>query len=397
MNRKITFVFALILACQACQERAIPATKAACENTTSFAINATHPKADLLQSKLDEYVALGLPGASILYADSSGIWMGTSGMADLENNIKMESCHINKLGSVTKMMVGSLLWLMIQDGLLAIDDPISMHIPEVAERIPNGSEITVKMLVNHSSGIADIARDVGFNLAVVNDFARSWTSEEIIEFIEDNEPTNLPGQAVHYSNTNTMLTSLILEAVGGRPHADLLQERIFDPLGMTETIYFDFSGSFSSEHLAQGYLDFNNDGGSIQNITDLNPGNGNGYTGVYSTVADMYVFMKALMVDQSIITPENLDQLQASLLLAESGSFYSSSFGIHSEYINSLEEGVEAFGHSGGDIGYSANLNYFPNSGAIYAGSYNYGTNLPTALGDQVNNMRKELLSIAAQ
>jgi len=66
--------------------------------------------------------------------------------------------------------MGTLIWQLIQDGLLQIDDPINKYIPEVADKIENGNEITLAMLINHSSGVYDIAGDLGFNLVVVNDF-----------------------------------------------------------------------------------------------------------------------------------------------------------------------------------------------------------------------------------
>ena len=66
-----------------------------------------------------------------------------------------------------------------------------------------------------------------------------------------------------------------------------MEEHIFEPLGMDQTVYYDYAEDFPYKNLAQGYVDFNNDGNSIENISNLNPGSGNGFTGVYSTVADL--------------------------------------------------------------------------------------------------------------
>ena len=65
---------------------------------------------------------------------------------------------------------------------------------------------------------------------------------------------------------------------------------------MNNTVYYDYSEEFPLGNLAQGYVDFHNDGGNIQNISDLNPGSGNGYTGLYSNAEDMYLFAKALLL-----------------------------------------------------------------------------------------------------
>lgn len=386
----------LLLLFSTCKESFIPPTSP-CVAQEDIIINPAHPKAAALQAKIDEYIGKGLPGITLLISDDDGVWFNAGGFADLENRVPLNPCHISKLGSVTKMMLGTLVWQLIQEGVLGIDDPISQYIPGVAEQITNGSEITLAMLLNHSSGIYDVAGDLDFNLAVINDFSRSWTEEEILPFLENKPATHAPGTAVKYSNSNTMLVGMVLDAAAGKPHSQLLQERLYGPLGMNNTVYYDYAESFPYLHLAQGYLDFNNDGKAIQNISNLNPGSGNGYTGVYSTVTDLYRFMKALLRDRQLTSDENLDRIFDSMRLAESGSFRSSLGAIHDEYLDMLSDTTPAYGHTGGDIGYSANLSYLPHNNTIFAATYNYGTNLETALGNELRQLRDELYVILAQ
>lgn len=374
----------------------IPETIACTENYP-FELNASHPKGAAIQATMDKYIRLGLPGMTILISDDDGIWVASAGFADLENQIPMQPCHINKLGSITKMMMGTLIWQYISEGKLSLNEPIQTYIPEVSARITNGSEITLGMLLNHTSGIADIGGDLNFNLAVVNDFTYSWTAEEILEFIADKPATHAPGTALRYSNTNTMLEGMILDAVTGRPHRELLQERIFDRLGMNQTVYYNYSQAFPYENIAQGYLDFHNDGGDIQNISLLNPGSGNGYTGVYSTVSDLYRFMNALLREKTLTSPENLEYIFDNFFYFEGQSWASSYGAIHDEYREVLPDSIHTYGHTGGDIGYSANLNYFPHNNTIFAATYNYGTNLPSPLGDALRELRKELFLIMAE
>ena len=395
MKRNLFFPLLLCLLLS-CQQAFIPTTNS-CTPDNRLATVSNHPKTAALQAKMDEYLAKGLPGMTFLISTDEGIWINSGGFADLETQLPMQPCHINKLGSVTKMMIGTLVWLLIQDGVLDIDDPISQHIPEVAEKLPYGDQITLAMLVNHSSGIYDVAGDLTYNLAVLNDFTKSWTSDEILTYLEGKEPTHEPGTQVKYSNSNTMLVGLVIEAATGRTHTDLLQERIFDLLGMTHTVYYDYSSEFPKPYLAQGYLDFNNDGGSIQNISDLNPGSGNGFTGVYSTVTDLYLFLNALLREKTLISPENLERIFASMQFETSGRWRSSIGAIHDEYRDVLEEGIHAYGHAGGDIGYSSNLSYFPHNNAIFAATYNYGTNLRSDLGKELSDLRKELIAIMAE
>ncbi|MGB0864209.1 MAG: serine hydrolase domain-containing protein [Saprospiraceae bacterium] len=389
-------ILTFILVISSCKDSLIAPT-VVCTEDANITVNSSHPKAAALQAKMDEFIGKGIPGITVLIADDNGIWTNSAGYADIENDIKMQPCHLNKLGSITKMMVGTLAWQLIQEGLLSIDEPIKTYIPDIASEITNGDKITFGMLLNHTSGIYDVAGDLNFNLAVVNDFSYSWSSEEILELMTNKPATDEPGATVSYSNSNTMIEALIIEAVTGKKHGELLTERILKPLGMNSTVYYDYSDDFPMDRLAQGYLDFNNDGGQIQNISALNPGSGNGYTGVYSTVADLYRFMKALMVDKSLITQESLDTIFASFRLASGGTWMSSVGGIHNEFRTVLSEEKPSYGHGGGDIGYSANLNYLPHNNTIFAGTYNYGTNLRTALREEIGNLQVELMEIIAE
>ena len=362
-----------------------------CVADSEIVSSPNHPKGADAQAIIDKYVAKGIPGVSVLIHDNNGFWIGSGGYADLENQIRMQPCHINKLGSITKLMVGTLVWQLIQDEKLEIDDLISTYIPEVTAKIEHGEAITLAMLLNHSAGVYDIARDLNYNLAVVNDMTKSWTADEVAKFFEGKAATHYPGTAIRYSNSNTLLISMVIEAVTGRQHGELLKERIFDPLGMDHTVYYDYGEDFPFDHLAQGYLDFNNDQGDIQNISNLNPGSGNGFTGVYSTVTDLYRFMHALMVEKRLTTQENLDRIFASSQFAPGNGWKSSIGAIHDEFRASFPPEIHAYGHAGGDIGYSANLTFFPHNNSIFAASYNYGTNLPSAMAEVLRDLRVEL------
>ena len=387
---------ALLALLMACKPSGIAPT-AMCSKNQGISISTDHPKAAALQAKIDEYIAKGIPGITLLISDEDGTWISSGGYADIENGILMEPCHINKLGSVTKMMMGTLVWMLIEEGKLSIDDPMSKYIPEVSSRITHGDQITLAMLLSHSSGVYDIARDLGFMVAVMNDFARSWSAEEILKYLEGKPSSFAPGTDRSYSNSNTILISMIIEAATGRKHADLLQERIFTPLGMEKTVYYDYSEPFPFEHLAQGYLDFNNDGNSIENISNLNPGSGNGFTGVYSTVVDMYRYAKALAVDYSLISEDNLELILKSMGAIGDGSWQSSIGAIHDEYKYLFSDNQHAYGHAGGDIGYSANLSFLPHNKTIFAATYNYGTNLRTSLGRVQRDLVNDLYRIVGQ
>lgn len=370
-----------------------------CTNDNSIVINPIHPKGAKIQAIVDKYIDLGIPGANVLINDDDGFWISSGGYADIANNIEMEACYITKLGSITKMMFGTLTWLQVQEGKININDPISNYIPDVAGRITNGREITVAMLLNHTSGIYDVVKDLNFNLAMMNDFSKSWSSEELLKYIENKPALFEPGEKVKYCNSNTLIEALILEEVTGKTQLELLQEYIFNPLGMENTVYYNYSTEFPKSNLAQGYIDFYNEGGSIQNISNLNPGSGNGYTGVYSTVSDLYKYMNALLREKELINPTNLDEIFNSFrpLITDEQNFNTSIGAIHDDKRSVLPTNIHAYGHEGDDVGYCANLDYFPHNNTIFAATYNYGRGLPTELGDLLDEFRNELFLVMAE
>ena len=389
MKKLIYLLSILILV--SCSKHFIAPTEICVDNPDFLQSSINHPKSNAFKNILDKYTADGLPGVTLLIDDSNGVWTGASGFADIENNIKMQPCHILKPGSVTKMIIGNVMWQLQEEGKVNIEDPIANYLPDLAANITNGDQITIKMLLNHTSGIYPIARDLDYNLAVVNDFTRSWSSEEIIQYFSNKPATNLPGEKFYYSNTNTLISELIIESVTNEPLETTLTEKVFAPLGMNNTVYYDYSEEFPLSNLAQGYVDFHNDGGNIQNISDLNPGSGNGYTGLYSNAEDMYLFAKALFIDHSLISENSLNEILDSFFYSESRNSASSSGAIHRQDIELFGDSIMAYGHSGGDIGYAAHVTFIENSETIIVINYNYGTQFWTPMGDLINNLKEEI------
>ena len=389
MKKLIYLLYILILV--SCSKHFIAPTEICVDNPEFLQSTLAHPKREAFQVVLDQYISNGIPGVTLLVADSHGVWTGAAGYADIENNILMQPSHILKPGSVTKMIIGNVMWQLQEEGQVNIKDPISNYVPELAANITYGDQITIKMLLNHTSGIYPIARDLNYNLAVVNDFTRDWSSEEIIQYFTNKPATNLPGEKFYYSNTNTLISELIIESITNEPLETTLTEKVFAPLGMNNTVYYDYSEEFPLSNLAQGYVDFHNDGGNIQNISDLNPGSGNGYTGLYSNAEDMHLFAKALFIDHSLISESSLNEILDSFFYSESGNSASSAGAIHRQDIEFFGDSIIAYGHSGGDIGYAAHVTFIENSETIIVINYNYGTQFWTPMGDLINNLKEEI------
>lgn len=354
--------FALLVSCQKDIKRTIDIQ---CDNVYS---NPSHPKNNLYQGIINKYVAEGLPGISLLIEDSNGLWCSSAGYANLEDQIKFTPCHISKAASITKMLVGTLTMKLKEEGVLNLDDPIVKYIDrDILDKIDKGPTATIRQLMNHTTGIFDVITSSKFYLAVLNNPNKQWSQEELLKFVygEDAYVLNNPYPA-YYSNTNTLLLSMCIEKATGRKHNELLREKILEPLGMTSTFYQGREQIPTSA--AQGYYDLHNNN-TIVNVSNLVTGSGNGYGGIYSNVFDLYHFLQELFVKKSIVSAETLDEMQT--FVQEDTDFYIG-YGIIKKFTKKAAYGI---GHTGRDLGYSANAFYFPEKGYTMVFFVNYGTN----------------------
>ena len=355
--------------------------------------SALHPKAALFQSVLDKYTKAGLPGISLLVRDGSGQWVGSSGMADIEKGIPMEPCHISKVASVTKLFIGVLVMQEVDRGTLGLDDLLSKWLPEEdLENVENADQVTIRQLLNHTTGIFDVITDNNFYLAVLNDPGKFWTPDELLKYVRNREAEFPPGTDVEYSNTNLLFAAMVLESATGKSHAQLMRDNILDPLGMTDS-YYHWHESLP-DFVAQGYFDLYNDG-TILNLANLNTGSGNGYGGLYSTTYDMKTFIEALLIEKSLMTEASLEVMTT---LTTEGFSEDELYGVTIRK-DFLDGPVNAFGlgHRGRDLAYTADLFYFPNQDVTMAYLINYGTDAKSTLRETFFDFRAEMHQILTQ
>ncbi len=347
-----------------------------------------HPKSAIYQSVIDKYTKAGLPGIAILVRDKNGLWIGASGKADIEQNIPMKPCVISKGASTTKTFIGTLTLLLAEEGKLSLDDKIEKWLPQkVIEDVKNAKSSTVRMLLNHTSGIADIIDDQGFYLAVLNNPSHNWTSEELIKYVFDDEPIFPAGTDVEYSNTNYLLLAMILDKVTGKNHSIALREKILNPLKLSNSYYFWHDPV--PANTAQGYFDFYNNG-TILNLTNYNTGSGNGYGGLYTTVYDLQIFIEALVKDKKVLKQQSLDQM---LTFTKEDESYSraNGLGIFKDFLERAPNQF-GYGHRGRDLGYTADMYWFPNQNITMTYLINYGTDAKSELREVFLAFRKEIV-----
>ena len=213
--------------------------------------------AEALQAIIDQAVADGSPGAVLLVdaPDMNFTWKGAAGMADAENSIEMMADDQFIISSGTKMFTAVTILKLAEQGQLNLDDPISQYLPDaltsrllILDSESYGETITVRQLLNHTSGLGDFSNgadkdDNGlpdFKDLVLNEPDTIWTPDGVLEWaIENAPPAAVPGEGFLYSDTNFQLLGRIIENVSGMALPAAYREFIFEPVGMDHT-YFEF-------------------------------------------------------------------------------------------------------------------------------------------------------------
>jgi D-alanyl-D-alanine carboxypeptidase len=389
--KSIIVLSVILLIAQACKKTEInrPETlNCSLEN----AIYRTNPKSAQFQSLIEKYVKKGLPGVSLLVKDDNGFYIGSAGMADIKAGIKMQPCHISKICSVTKFMLAVAIMRLQEKGVLSISDPVSKYISnDILGKIKNCDQpLTIRNLLNHTSGIYEVIEDQGFYLQVLNNPAKHWTAEELLNYVYG-KPAMFPfspADTAAYSNTNYLLLSMIIESATGKPHARVMHEEVIDLLGMKDSYLF-WHDALPEGRVAQGYYDLYNDG-RLENLTNWNTGSGNGYGGMYSTVWDMYLFIDALYVKKTLLTQASLNQMLVFHPTIEARKHLG--VGCFKDFID-IGDPLKnyAWGHRGRDLSYSADLFYFPEHNATLSLIVNYGTDGDSPLQPVFKEMRDEI------
>lgn len=336
-----------------------------------------HPKGALYQEVIDEYTRKGLPGIALLIRDGAGEWSGAAGKADLEKGIAMQPCHISKVASVTKLFLGVLVMQLVEDEVFSLDDPVHKWLSaKTIKKIANADQVTIRQLLNHSSGIYDLIDDNAFYLAILNSPGRKWNPDELLSYVRGDAAVFAPGTDVEYSNTNFLLAAMVIEAATGQSHALLMRQRILDPLGLSDS-YYHWHEALPDGRVAQGYFDLYNNG-TLLEMSNFNTGSGNGYGGLYSTVYDMSTFIEALLRDKTLLPPNRLEEM-LTITSEDLNTMEAYGVTIRKDFLERAPNEY-GLGHRGRDLAYSADLFYFPNQDITMAYLINYGTDAKSEL-----------------
>ncbi|MBN2892645.1 MAG: beta-lactamase family protein [Bacteroidales bacterium] len=331
--------------------------------------NATNPKSELYQQLLDEYTVRGLPGISLcIETPEEGLYIGTSGYANIEDGIKMKPCHIHHSASIAKTFISTMILILAQEGKLNLDDPAKNYLPvEIYSNIDNADVATIRQLMNHSSGIYNFDDNYKMYVDTFNDTKGNNSTVELFEnYVYGMQAYFEVGTDNHYSNTNFSLLGMIIENVSGISLGDFMQQNIIEPLNLQYTYYKSSPNYPNMPSVVNSYfMHFNN---QLQNCTADQKHFSNiayGHEGVLSNPYDFAFFMKQL-VSGNIIDDEYLSQMLNFTTNSEGDDY---GLGIF-KYKTDFETG---FGHTGGALGTMTYAIYFPDSDISFSMCCNLG------------------------
>ncbi len=327
------------------------------------------------------------PGISISVTSPDGsIWTRTQGFSDLENQTPLTSDDRFVIGSVTKVFTATTVLQLAEEGKLTLDDPMSQWVPEIAARIPNGEQITIRQLLGHTSGIRDDSADLRAAYLENPEIAqREWTPEDFLELIYDKEPMGNPGQ-FGYSNPNYTILGEIVEAVTHSPLEQQFQSRIFEPLGLENTFYAypeEIPGGY-----VKSYYDENGDGILEDILSQVHPSLSvkKAGGGMVSNPTDLNRFAQALFSGE-LLSPGTLEEMVRDL-----NPFLSSfDYGLGVMYASSPEIG-RIMGHEGAQdiFGWRANMYHLPDAGLTVSITANSFSDSTDPVGDLFNQVLLE-------
>ena len=304
-------------------------------------------------------------------------WTGVSGDSQPGTPINVDM--IFDVGSIAKNFEAALTLKLVEGGTLSLDDPISSYLPAY----PNvDGKITIRQLLNHTSGIFNVFEHPDFPWVGSGvDYSRNWRVEEVFStFVL--EPYGPPGYAQHYSSTNYLLLTAILEKVTGASVSSEIERYFLKPMELDHTF-----GSMSEPQpakysVAHPWVDIDRDGiledlygiPLTWKVTLTHPV-------IFSTASDLVRWMQALYHEHTVLAPGSLREMLTYpevIRRDPEGGVY----GLGTEDFTNIL-GVQVIGHGGSSLGYSAAALYLPKYGVSMAWLVNTGES-PRELADKI-------------
>ncbi|MEU6495811.1 serine hydrolase domain-containing protein [Streptomyces sp. NPDC049097] len=305
---------------------------------------------------IDAAVRDGVPGATATARDGHGTWSAVSGVGDLRTGAQRSPRDRYRVGSITKTFVSTVLLQLEAEGRLSLDDTVEKWLPGLVRgHGHDGRRITVRQLLNHTSGIYNYTADDTFGRTyfLKDGFLRhrydTLRPEALVRIATSHKPDFAPGAGWNYSNTNYVLAGMVIERVTGHSYAREIRARVVEPLGLhatslpgtRATVPRPSSRAYSK--LAETAA------GPTYDVTTLNPSLASSAGEMISDSADLIRFYSALLRG-GLLPPRQLKEMKTTIT-AEGIPDAGYGLGLIER---KLSCGVHVWGHDGGIQGSSS-------------------------------------------
>jgi CubicO group peptidase (beta-lactamase class C family) len=314
-----------------------------------FEVTLIEPIGQTKEKRIDQIMSLwdtkDSPGASIaVVQNGQTVFSKGYGMANLEYDVPIETNSIFHIASISKQVTAFAILLLEEDGKLSMDDDIRDYLPEVPDF---GTPITLRHLANHTSGLRD-----QWNLIVMAGWRMDdvITTEQVMRLVAKQKELNFqPGEEFLYCNTGFTLLAEIVNRVTGMSFADFTQQRIFTPLQMENTLFYDDHEKLVKNRVYSYYKDGNNYQKS--KLSYAIPG----ATSLFTTPEDLAKWAMNFE-NPKVGTEESLRKMEVKGVLNNGDS---TNYGL-GQSIDTYN-GLYKVGHGGSDAGFRSQISRFPN------------------------------------
>lgn len=316
----------------------------------AFAAAPARGDHEATREAIEAAVKDGVPGVTATARTGHGVWSTTAGVGNLRTDQPRSVHDRYRVGSITKTFVSTVLLQLEAEGRLSLDDKVAKWLPgTVRGNGHDGRHITLRQLLNHTSGI--------FNYTADDDFGRTYflkdgffehrydtkTPADLVAIAMTHKPDFAPGTSWNYSNTNYVLAGMVIEKVTGRPYGDEVRRRIVQPLSLKATsvpgtrVTLPKPSSRGYSKLAETAT------GPTYDVTELNPSLASAAGEMISDSADLNRFYSALLKGR-LLPPKQLKEMKTTVAAEE---YPNAGYGL-GLIDRKLSCGVHVWGHDGG-------------------------------------------------
>ena len=321
-------------------------------------------------------------GASLAVQLSDGAVLEfVAGKSNLQSGVTVEEGSVFRIASISKSLTAATVLALVEEGLVELDAPVADYLgPDWVGQHTYASEITVRQILGHTSGLVEYAFNPGFGAEAQSRYGTPWAPEDILDFVGRQGPEFAPGASFSYNTGGSIAAGLLIEEVTGQTAAEAMRARLFDPAGAT-AIGLAPQDPISQHHVS-GYVD----GGLARLMISSDPQVDQGITlaggtpvvdvltvdqatlrsagwtggGVEADMASTAAVWHA-MFDGTVLGPDAVSELVTPLL--------TSSYGLGLRLAS--VDGSAVYSHTGGTAGFSSEAGYIEAIDASFAMSAN--------------------------